>query len=62
VLGPEGLLSRRLEGFEFRTSQLAMARMIDRGLREEKHVITEAGTLRDHLLVEFIQGLPGASA
>ncbi len=44
VLGPEGLLSQRLEGFEFRSSQLAMARMIDRGLREGRHVLIEAGT------------------
>ncbi len=44
VLGPEGLLSRRLEGFEFRASQLAMAHLIDRGLREERHVLIEAGT------------------
>ncbi len=44
VLGPQGLLSRRLEGFEFRASQLAMARLIDRGLREERHVLIEAGT------------------
>lgn len=44
VLEPTGLLARHLEGFEFRESQLAMARLIDQGLREERHVIIEAGT------------------
>ena len=44
ALQPEGLLARHLEGFEFRASQLAMARLIDQGLREKRHVIIEAGT------------------
>ncbi|MCF8063562.1 MAG: ATP-dependent DNA helicase, partial [Deltaproteobacteria bacterium] len=44
VLGPEGLLARGLEGFEFRESQLAMARLIDRGLNEGRYVLIEAGT------------------
>jgi len=44
VLGPEGLLARSLEGFEFRESQLGMARLIDRGLNEGRHVLIEAGT------------------
>ena len=44
VLGPGGLLARRLEGFEFRESQLAMARLIDRGLTEGRQVLIEAGT------------------
>ncbi len=44
VLGPQGLLPRRVDGFEFRASQLAMAHLIDRGLREERHVLIEAGT------------------
>jgi ATP-dependent DNA helicase DinG len=44
VLGPAGLLARSLEGFEFRESQLAMARLIDRGLNEGRQVLIEAGT------------------
>ena len=44
VFEPIGLLARHLEGFEFRESQLSMARLIDQGLREKRHVIIEAGT------------------
>ena len=44
VLGPEGRLAARLDGFEFRPSQIAMARLIDRGLEEKRHVLIEAGT------------------
>lgn len=44
MLGPDGLLSQNLEGFEFRASQLDMARLIDRGLKEKRQVLIEAGT------------------
>ncbi|MGD8387807.1 MAG: ATP-dependent DNA helicase [Desulfobacteraceae bacterium] len=44
VFEPNGLLSSHLKGFEFRESQLAMARLIDQGLGEKRHVIIEAGT------------------
>ncbi len=44
VLGAGGLLARSLKGFECRESQLAMARLIARGLRKKRHVLIEAGT------------------
>jgi len=44
ILGPKGSLSRLLDGFEFRQSQLQMARLIDQGLAERRHVLIEAGT------------------
>ncbi len=44
ILGPNGSLSRRIDGFEIRPSQLEMAHLIERGLRERASVIVEAGT------------------
>lgn len=44
ILGKNGLLAGHLDGFEFRRSQFDMALLIDQGLREERHVIIEAGT------------------
>jgi ATP-dependent DNA helicase DinG len=44
VLGPQGLLARSLPGFEFRSSQLQMAREIENALRERISAIVEAGT------------------
>jgi len=44
VLGPEGRLARGLGGFEFRPSQLSMARLIEQGLEDQRHVLIEAGT------------------
>lgn len=44
VLGPGGLLASTLEGFEFRPSQLQMARLIQEALDEMRPVIVEAGT------------------
>lgn len=44
VLGPKGLLASSLKGFEYRDSQLAMARLIAQGLTEKQSVLIEAGT------------------
>ncbi|MCG6878066.1 MAG: ATP-dependent DNA helicase [Deltaproteobacteria bacterium] len=44
ILGPDGRLSRRIEGFEVRTSQLEMALLIEKALDEGVSVIVEAGT------------------
>ncbi len=44
ILGPDGLVSRYLDGFEFRAAQVEMARLIEKAIREKKSAIVEAGT------------------
>ncbi|MCD6294081.1 MAG: DEAD/DEAH box helicase, partial [Deltaproteobacteria bacterium] len=44
ILGPDGMLSRRIDGFEVRPSQLEMALLIEKAFREQSSVIVEAGT------------------
>jgi ATP-dependent DNA helicase DinG len=44
ILGPEGSLSGSLAGFEFRPSQLEMARLIEGAIQEERPAVIEAGT------------------
>ncbi|GAB4142874.1 MAG: helicase C-terminal domain-containing protein [Planctomycetota bacterium] len=44
LLGPNGLIGSRLDGFEERPQQLAMARAVQRALKERRHLIAEAGT------------------
>jgi ATP-dependent DNA helicase DinG len=44
ILGPDGMLSRRIDGFEVRPSQLKMALLIEKALHERSSVIVEAGT------------------
>ena len=44
ILGPGGRLSRRIDGFEYRPSQLEMALLIEKALRERSSVMVEAGT------------------
>lgn len=44
ILGPEGSISRRLKNYEPRQQQLDMARKVAEALRDEKHLIAEAGT------------------
>jgi len=44
ILGPDGMLSRRIDGFEVRPSQLEMALLIEKALHERSSVIVEAGT------------------
>ena len=44
VLGPSGLVSRTLAGYECRPAQIAMAKTVNRGLLEHIHVVAEAGT------------------
>ena len=41
---PGGMLSRSALPYEFRRGQLDMARAVERGLQEGKHLIVEAGT------------------
>ncbi len=44
ILGSGGLLARSLEGFEFRSSQIQMALLIQKALRQKVPAIVEAGT------------------
>jgi ATP-dependent DNA helicase DinG len=44
VLGPGGSLARELPGYEHREDQLAMAREVERALRERRYLVAEAGT------------------
>ena len=44
ILGPEGLLAHSLDGYEFRTSQMDMARCIDEALTTKLPALVEAGT------------------
>jgi len=44
ILGPDGLLARSLNGFEFRDSQMQMALLIQQALQKRLPAIVEAGT------------------
>jgi ATP-dependent DNA helicase DinG len=44
VLGPDGVIARRLPAYEPRAEQLQMAEAVARALRERKHLVAEAGT------------------
>ncbi|UCD12512.1 MAG: ATP-dependent DNA helicase [Nitrospinaceae bacterium] len=42
--GESGLLSGKMPGFEYRPQQTEMSRLVDRALKEGRHLIVEAGT------------------
>src|SRR4249919_3271111 len=44
ILGPTGRIAARLEHYETRVQQLAMAEAVARAIREKRHLIAEAGT------------------
>jgi ATP-dependent DNA helicase DinG len=44
ILGRRGRLAQTLEGFEFRPFQLALARLIEKAIRQKTSAIAEAGT------------------
>ena len=44
VLGPDGRIAARLSNYEPREQQLQMARKVAEALREEQHLVAEAGT------------------
>ena len=44
ILGPDGLLSEQLEGFEHRPQQIEMAQAVETAFSDAKHLIVEAGT------------------
>jgi ATP-dependent DNA helicase DinG len=44
IFGPGGQLEKRHPGYEFRASQLAMAKLAEEAFEKHQHVIVEAGT------------------
>ncbi len=44
IFGPGGHLEKRHPGYEFRSSQLAMARLAEEAFEKHQHAIVEAGT------------------
>ncbi|MBP7416243.1 MAG: ATP-dependent DNA helicase, partial [Pyrinomonadaceae bacterium] len=44
VFGPDGLVSKHHENYEYRSGQIKMAEAISRAFEEKKHLIVEAGT------------------
>ncbi len=44
LLGPDGPLARNMPGYEARSGQLAMAAEVERALREDRVLLSEAGT------------------
>ncbi len=44
TLGPEGLIARKLPGYEHRPQQLEMARLVSQAFDRKEHLIVEAGT------------------
>jgi ATP-dependent DNA helicase DinG len=44
IFGPGGLLEKRHPGYEFRPSQLEMARIVEKSFEKHQHVVIEAGT------------------
>ena len=44
IFGTGGLLEKSHPGYEFRSSQLEMARMVDEAFQKKQHAIIEAGT------------------
>lgn len=44
IFSPGGELDSALPGFSFREGQLEMARLVEKAMREDKHLVVEAGT------------------
>jgi ATP-dependent DNA helicase DinG len=44
IFGPGGLLEKRHPGYEFRSSQLEMARIVEESFERHQHSVIEAGT------------------
>ena len=44
ILGPDGRIAQRLEGYEHRIEQLEMAAAVARCIQEKRHLVIEAGT------------------
>ncbi len=44
LLGPDGVIGRRLDGYEVREEQLQLAEAIERAIADGRHLVAEAGT------------------
>lgn len=44
ILGPQGLIAKRLDHYEFRPQQLEMAYAVENSLADSRHLTVEAGT------------------
>ncbi len=44
VLGPQGLVAKRIPAYEHRTQQMEMATAVAAALKDQKHLVVEAGT------------------
>ncbi len=44
ILGPEGFIAKSLDDFEFRASQVQMARLIEKAIEQKVPALVEAGT------------------
>jgi ATP-dependent DNA helicase DinG len=42
IFGPHGLMSKAFEGYEPRSGQIALARMVDRAIADRRHLVAEA--------------------
>ena len=57
IFGPGGMLDQNLEGYEFRPSQLEMARAVLRAISEREHLCAEAGTGTGKTLAYLVPAL-----
>lgn len=57
IFGPGGILDQNLEGYEFRPSQLEMARAVLRAVSEREHLCAEAGTGTGKTLAYLVPAL-----
>ena len=44
ILGAEGRLAQRLEGYESRSQQMEMAQRVEQAMQQRRHLLVEAGT------------------
>ncbi|MCA8910535.1 MAG: DEAD/DEAH box helicase [Planctomycetes bacterium] len=44
ILGPDGLIAKKLPGYEDRPQQLAMGQAVEMALEHDRHLVVEAGT------------------
>ena len=57
IFGPGGILAQNLNGYEFRASQLEMARSVLRAIRDSEHLCAEAGTGTGKTLAYLVPSL-----
>ncbi len=62
IFGPGGQLEKRHPGYEFRRSQLEMAKIADEAFQKHQHVVIEAGTGTGKTLAYLIPAIPKRAA